>query len=359
MVEQGEYEKAKHTLQRIHNVDIGKEFDNLLAATEASKMMLVRNNPYPWKKILERKHRPHLVIAIAIPLFQHLTGVYALMFYAPLFFKTIGFGTNTSLMFAIVIGGVNVASTFLSIILANRVMRRRFLLIAGGVQMFVCQIVVGTLIWNKVVGVTTGIANLVVVAFICILVSGFALSWGPIGWLVPSDQVFPLEIRSAEEGISIAVNMFSFTMTCFKFGLFYIFAFFALTMTLFVIFFLPETKGIPIEEMSKVLEQHWFWRRCPFESVHNIEHQKNAVSKKLNVKFPMEILTVKPVYAHPDHHPSICNGWSGLAFRDFVHYGGMDCRQQEVFFDEYDSDTITANITKTSMKACCWLLLRL
>lgn len=110
---------------------------------------------------------------------------------------------------------------------------------------------------------------IVVVLFICIYVAGFAWSWGPLGWLVPS-EIFPLEIRSAAQSVNVSVNMiFTFavaqiflTMLChLKFGLFLFFAFFVLVMTIFVYFFLPETKNIPIEEMGKIWRSHWYWSR--------------------------------------------------------------------------------------------------
>lgn len=103
--------------------------------------------------------------------------------------------------------------------------------------------------------------------FICAYVAAFAWSWGPLGWLVPS-EICPLEIRSAGQGINVAVNMiFTFiigqvflSMLCYmKFGLFFYFAGFVVIMTVFVYFFLPETKNVPIEEINHVWKQHWFW----------------------------------------------------------------------------------------------------
>lgn len=110
---------------------------------------------------------------------------------------------------------------------------------------------------------------IVVVLFICIFVSGFAWSWGPLGWLVPS-EIFPLEIRSTAQSISVAVNMvFTFmvaqvflTMLCYlKYALFFFFATWLFIMTMFIYDLLPETKGVPIEEMSRVWKEHWFWGR--------------------------------------------------------------------------------------------------
>ncbi|VAI26255.1 unnamed protein product [Triticum turgidum subsp. durum] len=135
------------------------------------------------------------------------------------------------------------------------------------------QIVLGTLIWIKFG--TDGVATISrsyaigVVFCICVFVSAFAWSWGPLGWLVPS-EIFPLEIRSAAQSMVVVCNMaFTFIiaqiflmMLCrLKFGLFYLFGACELLMTAFVCFFLPETKGIPIEEMDRIWATHWYWKR--------------------------------------------------------------------------------------------------
>ena len=103
--------------------------------------------------------------------------------------------------------------------------------------------------------------------FICLYVAAFAWSWGPLGRLIPS-EICPLEIRSAGQAINVSVNMLltfiiaqSFlSLLChMKFGLFYFFAGFVVIMTVFIYFFLPETKNIPIEEINRVWKAHWFW----------------------------------------------------------------------------------------------------
>lgn len=107
----------------------------------------------------------------------------------------------------------------------------------------------------------------IILALICLYVAGFAWSWGPLGWLVPS-EICPLEIRSAGQSINVSVNMFFtffigqffLTMLChMKFVLFYFFAVMVLIMTIFIYFLLPETKGVPIEEMGRVWKDHKIW----------------------------------------------------------------------------------------------------
>ncbi|KAA8515382.1 hypothetical protein F0562_019007 [Nyssa sinensis] len=269
MIERGKHEEAKAKLIRIRGVDnVEEEFNDLVAASEESKKV-----EHPWRNLLQRKYRPQLTMAILIPFFQQLTGINVIMFYAPVLFKTIGFGGDAALMSAVITGGVNVIATLVSIYGVDK-WGRRFLFLEGGIQMLLCQIAVTICIANKF-GVDGNPGDLpkwyaiVVVFFICVYVAGFAWSWGPLGWLVPS-EIFPLEIRSAAQSINVSVNMiFTFavaqiflTMLChLKFGLFLFFGFFVVIMTFFVFFFLPETKGIPIEEMVIVWKQHWFWSR--------------------------------------------------------------------------------------------------
>lgn len=111
-----------------------EEFNDLVAASEASSKV-----EHPWRNLLQRKYRPHLAMAIAIPFFQQLTGINVIMFYAPVLFKTIGFGSDAALMSAVITGGVNVIATVVSIYGVDK-WGRRFLFLEGGTQMLICQV---------------------------------------------------------------------------------------------------------------------------------------------------------------------------------------------------------------------------
>jgi len=276
LLERGHADEARRMLRRIRGTEeIAEEYADLVAASEEARQVR-----HPWRNILKRRYRAQLTMAVMIPFFQQLTGINVIMFYAPVLFETLGFKGDASLMSSVITGLVNVFATVVFIFTVDR-LGRRALFLQGGTQMVVCQVVVGTLIAARFG--TSGVGDMpkgyaaVVVLFICVYVAGFAWSWGPLGWLVPS-EIFPLEIRPAGQSINVSVNMFFtfciaqafLTMLChLKFGLFYFFAGWVVIMTVFIGLFLPETKNVPIEEMVLVWKSHWFWKRfIADEDVH-------------------------------------------------------------------------------------------
>ncbi|KAI8564528.1 hypothetical protein RHMOL_Rhmol03G0188600 [Rhododendron molle] len=258
--------KAKSMLQRIRGTqDVQLELDDLIKASEIS-----RSVKHPFRKIIQKKYRPQLVMAIAIPFFQQVTGINVIAFYAPVVFRTMGIGESASLMSAVVTGVVGIAATIVSMSIVDK-LGRRVLLMVGGIQMLVSQVMVGGILSGQlgdIGGVSKNCAISVLIS-ICVYVAGFAWSWGPLGWLIPS-EIFPLEIRSAGQSINVAVNFF-FTfvvaqtflaMLChLKSGIYFFLGGWVAVMTMFVYLFLPETKNVPIEKMDGVWREHWFWKR--------------------------------------------------------------------------------------------------
>lgn len=193
------------------------------------------------------------------------------MFYAPVLFKTLGFESDASLYSAVITGAVNVLSTLVSVYFVDKA-GRRMLLLEACVQMFVSQMVIAIILGLKVQDYSDDLGKgyaMLVVVMVCTFVASFAWSWGPLGWLIPS-ETFPLEARSAGQSVTVFVNMlFTFviaqaflSMMChMKYGIFLFFSAWVLVMSLFTMFLIPETKNIPIEDMNeKVWGQHWFWK---------------------------------------------------------------------------------------------------
>ncbi|CAL5416039.1 unnamed protein product [Camellia sinensis] len=268
LIERGHLDEGKAVLKRIRGIDnVEPEYLELVEASRVAKQV-----KHPFRNLLKRRNRPQLIIAVFLQIFQQLTGINAIMFYAPVLFNTLGFKNDASLYSAVITGAVNVISTVVSIYSVDKV-GRRFLLLEAGVQMFLSQSVIAIILGLKVKDHTTDLHSgyaIFVVIMVCTFVSGFAWSWGPLGWLIPS-ETFPLETRSAGQSVTVCVNLlFTFviaqaflSMLChFKFGIFLFFSGWVLVMSFFVFFLLPETKNVPIEEMTeKVWKQHWLWKR--------------------------------------------------------------------------------------------------
>ncbi|KAL9410566.1 hypothetical protein AB3S75_044354 [Citrus x aurantiifolia] len=267
LIERGRLEEGRVVLQRIRGVaNVDNEFDSIVHACEMANQVTK-----PFSKLMKRSSRPPLVIAILLQVFQQFTGINAIMFYAPVLFQTVGFGSEASLLSAVITGLVNVFSTLVSVYAVDKA-GRRALLLEAVVQMFITQSIIGIIlaIWLKPTGSLNKVEAIIVVILVCVFVMGFAWSWGPLGWLIPS-ETFPLETRTAGFAFAVSTNMlFTFlvaqaflSMLCnMKAGIFFFFAAWIVVMGLFAMFLLPETKGVPVDAVTeRVWKQHWFWKR--------------------------------------------------------------------------------------------------
>ena len=108
-----------------------------------------------------------------------------------------------------------------------------------------------------------------VLVLICACTFSFGLSWAPLRWVVPS-EIYPAEVRSAGQAMSISITLcisfvelqvFIALLCAMKHAVFLFYAAWLLAMTAFVVAFLPETKGVPLEAMRAVWARHWYWRR--------------------------------------------------------------------------------------------------
>ena len=266
LMERGRNDEAIAVLKKIRDSDdagIANELVDIQQAAENSK----QSN---WKALFAYKYRPQLIFAIFMPMFQQLTGINSVMFYAPEIFGSFGSGRSWTLIQVIIIGAVNVIATVFAVYIIDKVGRRKMLLI-GGAIMFTCISAFGVLLaicfsTSDTLTTPQAAGGLVLV---CLFVTGFAMSWGPLGWSVPS-EVTPLECRSSGYGVTVSVNfLFSaligqvfLSMLCkMQFGVFFFFAGFIFIMSTFIYFLLPETRGVPLEEVELLFIEHKLWKK--------------------------------------------------------------------------------------------------
>ncbi|KAB2012098.1 hypothetical protein ES319_D09G065300v1 [Gossypium barbadense] len=272
LIERHKVEEGRKVLGKIRGVEnVDDEFDSIIHACEMAKQV-----KDPFRKLMKPVSRPQLVISICLQIFQQFTGINAIMFYAPVLFQTVGFGNDAALLSSVITGLVNVFSTVVSIYVVDRA-GRRILLLEACVQMFISQVIIGIILFKELKTTGDNLSKgeaIFVVILVCTFVMGFAWSWGPLGWLIPS-EIFPLETRSAGFAFAVSTNMlFTFiigqaflSMLCqMQAGIFFFFAAWVIIMGAFTWFLLPETKGVPVDAMvDKVWKQHWFWRSFMIE----------------------------------------------------------------------------------------------
>ncbi|XP_037485845.1 sugar transport protein MST1-like [Triticum dicoccoides] len=270
LIVRGRVEQARAALRRVRGpkADVDAELEDVARAVEVARS----NEQGAFRRILGREYRPHLVMAVTVPLFQQLTGVIVIAFFSPVLFQTAGFGSNAALMGAVILGAVNLGSALVSVATVDRYGRRP-LFLAGGVVMIMCQVAVAWIMGSQI-GRDGGSTmarkySVAVLALTCVFSASFGWSWGPLTWVIPG-EIFPVEVRSAGQGISVAVNLgatFVLTQTflsmlcSFKYATFIYYAAWVAVMTAFVVAFLPETKGVPLEAMGAVWARHWYWGR--------------------------------------------------------------------------------------------------
>ncbi|KAI5077924.1 hypothetical protein GOP47_0007748 [Adiantum capillus-veneris] len=141
LIQRGHYEQGKRVLKQIRGTQsVDAEFDDLLEASAAANAV-----KHPFKNIFQRRNRPQLVMAILIPAFQQLTGINTFLFYAPVFFQSLGFGGNYALISAVVTGAVICGATLVSIAFVDK-LGRKFFFLEGGLQMLVCHVAISVLL---------------------------------------------------------------------------------------------------------------------------------------------------------------------------------------------------------------------
>ena len=119
------------------------------------------------------------------------------LYYAPEIFKSMGSGTDTALLQTIIVGAVNLIFTILAIQTVDKVGRKP-LMIIGSIGMAVSMFALGTAFFTGSLGIFTLICMLVYVA-------AFAMSWGPVAWVLLS-EIFPNEIRGKALAVAVAAQ---------------------------------------------------------------------------------------------------------------------------------------------------------
>jgi SP family galactose:H+ symporter-like MFS transporter len=260
LVSQGLLDKARAVLERIRaTTSVGVELREIKKSEQ--------QQTGEWTELLAPLVRPALIVGIGLAIFQQVTGINTVIYYAPTIFQFAGFASAAVAILATVgIGIINMLMTVVAIRLIDRVGRRPLLLIG----------LAGMILSLGVLGLAFLLPNLssalgwIAVGSLALYVGSFAIGLGPVFWLLVS-EVYPLKIRGLAMSIASIANWGSNLIVALTFltliqvvgrpGTFWLYGLVGVGAWLFAYSLVPETKGRSLEE----IEAHWRAGKHPRE----------------------------------------------------------------------------------------------
>lgn len=206
-----------------------------------------------------RKYMKPILLAIAIAAFNQLSGINALMYYAPHIFKMAGAGTESALLQTVAVGGTNLVLTMLALLVIDHFGRRNLMLV-GSLGYIIS---LGTTAWAFYTYGTqfTDAGSWLVLISLLVFIASHAFGQGAVIWVFIS-EIFPNRVRARGQALGSFTHWFMAALISWTFPVIaaasggHTFAFYTLCMIgqlIWVIWVMPETKGVSLEQIQKKL----------------------------------------------------------------------------------------------------------
>ncbi|WP_306715531.1 sugar porter family MFS transporter [Burkholderia dolosa] len=246
--------EARAVLQRLY----GNAADVHAELAQVSK-----DNARPqhgWSLLRQNSNfRRSVALGVVLQVFQQLTGINVVMYYAPRIFQLAGYATHEQQLWATaIVGGVNVLATFGAIAFVDR-WGRKPILYAGCAVMAFGMCALGFMLHS---GVGGHAAQVLAVAALLLFIAGFAMSAGPLVWVLCS-EIQPQQGRDFGIAVSTLVNwvanmavaatFLSLLSTVGEANTFMVYAVLNVIFALVVFFYVPETRGVSLEQLDSDL----------------------------------------------------------------------------------------------------------
>jgi len=260
-------ERARSTIARAYGVPINhweveREMGEIKAKYDAE---FAGGGKHVWYEIFTGPRMAYrTLLGVTLQALQQLTGANFFFYYGTTIF--VSTGLSNSYVTSIILGAVNFGMTFPGLLVVEKVGRRNALMY-GAAWMFMCFMVfssVGHFLLDINNPQSTPTAGTVMVIFACLFIAAYAMTWGPVIWVVIG-ELFPTRYRTMCMGISSASNwtwnflisFFSpFITSAIDFQYGYIFAACTFVAIPVVFFFLEEHQGRSLEEIDTMYITH-------------------------------------------------------------------------------------------------------
>ena len=253
----GAMDKAEATLKRLtgSDADTAREMKGIRNALNAQTGPKVKGGAL---FLSNSNFRRCVLLGILIQAMQQFSGINAVIYYAPKIFEMANFQGTGTIVSTVAVGVVNLLATIVAVAFADR-WGRKPILYAGFAIMAISMAVLGLILH---IGASTFMLQITAVAALLIFIVGFAMSIGPLAWALCA-EIQPTQGRDFGLGCSTIANW----VTNMLIGTYFLVllssiggpATFALLAGANVLFFLltfllvPETKGVPLEEIESNL----------------------------------------------------------------------------------------------------------
>lgn len=254
LIAQNLISEAKKVLQKC-----GTDSGNIDLEVKVIQESLALQNHLVKEPFFTKKYRTPIMLAVLLALFNQLSGINAVLYYAPDIFNMAGFGKSAALLNSMGVGGVFFVFTVAAMAVIDRIGRKK-LMIIGSIGYIIS---LSTIAWAFFTYGTnfTQTGSMVVLGSIFLFIASHAFGQGAVIWVYLS-EIFPNRVRGRGQSLGTATHWIAAAAISWTFPLIaevsggYTFAFYALCMVLqllWVVFSMLETKGISLEEIQKKL----------------------------------------------------------------------------------------------------------
>jgi len=254
LLRKGNVDEAREVLKLIDE----ENYTETLMALQLSAAQTAGQPGQPQATLFSARYRTPVMLAVLFAVFNQVSGINAIIYYAPRIFEMTGLGKSSALLSSAGIGMINLLFTLLAMNLIDR-FGRRTLMFIGSVGLIVTLGLVARAFYLEDFG------GLSVPIFLFVYIAFFAFSQGGVIWVFIS-EIFPNEVRAQGQALGsfthwlmAAIITFSFPYFAEAIGGAYTFLFFCLMMVVQLIFvwkFMPETKGTSLEQVGKSFVVH-------------------------------------------------------------------------------------------------------
>ncbi|MCF6270831.1 MAG: sugar porter family MFS transporter [Melioribacteraceae bacterium] len=235
----------------------GTDEGNIEEEIEAIQSSLDVEHHTTKEPLFAKKYFTPLSLAIAIAIFNQLSGINAVLYYAPKIFEMAGAGGESALLQSVAIGGTFLIFTIAALGVIDH-FGRKFLMLIGTVGYIISLAIIGGTFYMYGTDFTEASGTIVLISLL-LFVASHAFGQGAVIWVFLS-EVFPNRIRARGQALGSFTHWFMAALIAWTFPIIaevsggHAFTFYAICMVgqlFWVIFVMPETKGISLEQMQK------------------------------------------------------------------------------------------------------------